>query len=164
MINEKFKCWTYIFEVTRHNGSMTDVARPQILFSILKFRTSGGRWPSFTATLELWCCNRSPTSVVLQLCPATLEMFSIWNFSVIIYHFGVITASGLRRLLSISGVPIRRATSVIFHCVGRPRKCRLNIWNFSPITCRSGFNTTSGRRWPCLISVNHGRQGAENTI
>ncbi len=39
--------------------------------------------------------------------------FGLWNFPIIIHPYGVITTSGLRRLLSISGVTLRCATSVI---------------------------------------------------
>jgi hypothetical protein len=144
---------------------MTDEARPQIIFSVLKFCTSDGRWPSFTATIDLWCCNRPRnvglTSIVsgdlgdvclvfgiFQLLFTVLEllllplyggyylflvfqyvvrrrsyygcvrrpqkyMFSIWNFPLTIHPYGIITTSGLWRLVSTYGFAICRATSII---------------------------------------------------
>ncbi len=93
---------------------MTDVKRPRILYSILKFRSSGGRWPSFTATIEFRCCNRSRDVGHTQIVFSGLENVGL-AFGIFTYHlpFGFITSSGLRRLLSTSGIPRRRATSVL---------------------------------------------------
>ncbi len=59
MINEKFEQLCIRFRGRPTNGSMADVQRPRILISFAKFRTSGGLRPSFTATTDFRCCNRS---------------------------------------------------------------------------------------------------------
>ncbi len=158
MINEKFELLTYIFEVARHSGSLNDVARTEILFCRVKFRTSGGRRPSFAATIDFWCYDRSrdvghTTAVSGDLKNVRLE-FGIFQLSFTLMEWLLHPVYGgfylIRGLLQY--VSRRRS---FFRWFGRLRKYMLSHWNFSPMTCRCGHITTSGRRRPYLISVNH---------
>jgi hypothetical protein len=136
---------------------MTDVARRQILFSLLKFRTTDGRRPSFTVAIDFRCCNRSRDVSRTSLASGDLK-----NICLVCEIFQFLFAVLELVLLPVYGGCYRfpvyqyvaRSRSY-FLCVGRPRKCTLKFWNVSPITCRSTLVTTSRRRRLYFISVNH---------
>jgi hypothetical protein len=106
---------------------MTDVAQYQILFSVLKFRTSGGRWPSVTATLDFWCCNRSRdvgrTSIVSGDLKNVCLTFEIIQLSLTVLELLQLPVYGGYYLFPMFQYVARR--QLYQGCFRRPRNVRL---------------------------------------
>jgi hypothetical protein len=124
MITANLEMLNMHFKVARHNGSMTDVARSQILFSVQKFSREGGRRPSFAATIDFRCSNTS-RDIGLENVRLT---FGIFHLSFTLMELLLLPVCGGYLLSMFQYVAWRLS---YFHCVRRPHKCMLNVWNFS---------------------------------
>jgi hypothetical protein len=152
-------CYTYIFEVTRHNGNMSDLARriwtPEIDSSCRSSEVviTPKRWIIIEKfqLLNLHFWDRLTQSKYDRRRPTyynTVNRQLQWMEAIAHRKYG----TSERKI--ISEVAPRRP---YFHCVGRPWKCMFNISNFSLMIYRSGVITTSNLQLLSISGVVAGR-------
>jgi hypothetical protein len=109
------------------------------------------------ATTCFWCSctsrNVSRTAIGSGDLEKVCVVFGIFQLSFAVLE--LLLLPGFWRLLSTSVFQYVARRRAFLYCFGRPGNCRLSSCIFSHKVCRSGYNTISGWRRPCWISLYH---------